>query len=79
MKHITRDKVYRDVNDIMDILKDYMSYLKNSESVTPKKDILLQQRSHEVAEEVVLFFDDVMRYMDAENVKGFDAWYDWEH
>ena len=73
MKHITRDKVYEDVNNIMDILKGYMSYLRNPESVTPKKDILLQQRSHEVAEEVLLFFDDVMRYMDAENIKGFDA------
>ena len=73
MKYISRDKVYRDANDVMDIMKDYMLYLKNSESVTPKKDTLLQQRSHEVAEEILLFFDDVMRYMDAENIKGFDA------
>ena len=73
MKHISRDKVYKDANNIMDIMKDYMSYLK-TESVTPKKDILLQQRSHEVAEEVLLFFDDVMRYMDAENIEGFDTW-----
>ena len=73
MKYISRDKVYKDANNMMDIMKDYMSYLKNPESVTPKKDILLQERSHEVAEEVILFFDDIMRYMDAENIKGFDT------
>lgn len=73
MKYINREKVYKDVNNIMDILKDYMLYLKNPNSVTPQKDVLLQQRSHEVAEEVLLYFDDVMRYMDSENIKGFDA------
>lgn len=70
---IDRYKVHKDVNDIMHILKDYMRYIPIDDSVTPKKDNLLCNRSHEVAEYVLLFFDDVLRYMKEENIKEFDA------
>jgi len=61
---IDRYKVHKDVNDIMHILKDYMRYIPIDDSVTPKKDALLCNRSHEV---------DVLRYMKEENIKEFDA------
>ena len=70
---IDRYKVHKDVNDIMHTLKDYMHYIPINDSVTPKKDVLLCNRSHEVAEYVLLFFDDVIRYMNEENIKEFDA------
>ena len=70
---IDKYKIHRDVNDIMHILKDYMHYIPIDDSVTPKKDALLCNRSHEVAEYVLLFFDDVLRYMNEENIKEFDA------
>jgi len=71
---IDRYKVHKDVNDIMHIMKDYMRYIPIDDSVTPKKDVLLCNRSHEVAEYILLFFDDVLRYMKEENIKEFDAW-----
>lgn len=70
---IDRYKVHKDVNDIMHIMKDYMRYIPIDDSVTPKKDVLLCNRSHEVAEYILLFFDDVLRYMKEENIKEFDA------
>ncbi len=71
---INKYKIHKDANDIMHILKDYMRYIPIENSVTPKKDALLCNRSHEVAEYVLLFFDDVLRYMDEEHFKEFDAW-----